>query len=209
MEVDRILESGLTKEYRMKNTLLGVISVLALALALIACRSDDKPAQQASTPLRVGISAYQDIAMLTTYKSLGLDTKYGVQLDLVTLDWEKIVPSLASAGRTVDVGFGSLIEFLTKYQNINTEGTDPLVFVFPAYVFKGGGFVSFNNAVPNLDSQVPPPQNTVKRFFTFKVGAQKNSMFDMLLFSVSQRAGIPRDKVHIIDTTMSDGLLRG
>jgi len=189
-----------------KFTITGAI-VSVLLVAFVACRVDDKPAEQKSEPLRVGISAYQDLAMLTTYKSLGLDTKYGISVDLVTLDWEKIIPSLASAGRTVDVGFGSLIEFLTKYQNINTQGADPLVYVFPMYVFKGGGFVSFNKAVPNLDEHIPPSPELVKNFFAFKIGAQKNSMFDMLLFSVSERAGIPRNSVHIIDTTMSDGLL--
>jgi ABC-type nitrate/sulfonate/bicarbonate transport system substrate-binding protein len=164
-------------------------------------------AKSTEAPLRVGISPYQDLAMLTTYKHLGLDSKYHVRLDIVTLPWEDIIPSLASAGPTVDVGFGSLIEFLTKYQNLNSDTSDPLVFVYPAYVFKGGGFVSFNRAVPDLDEHIPPTQQELENFFRFRIGAQKDSMFDMILFSLAEQGRIPRSSVHIIDTTMADALL--
>lgn len=158
-------------------------------------------------PLRVAISAYQDLAMLTAYKDLKLEEKYGVRLELVTLDWEKVLESLGSAGPTVDVGFGSLIEFLTKYENINSKTSDPLVYAYPAYVFKGGGFISFNPAVPDLDATTPPPPELLRKFFTFRLGAQKKSMFDMVLFTLSEQAGIRRDQLRITDTTMTNGLL--
>jgi ABC-type nitrate/sulfonate/bicarbonate transport system substrate-binding protein len=158
-------------------------------------------------PLTVAISPYQDLAMLTAYKKLGLEDKYGTSIKLVTLPWEEVQPSLASAGRTVDVGFGSLIEFLTKYQNVNTENADPLVYVFPTYVFKGGGFVSFNKDVPNLDQPPGFTADQVSKFFSFRIGAQKNSMFDMMIYTLARQAKVPIEKSKLLDTTMGDGLL--
>src|ERR1041385_6745452 len=151
------------------------VVLVSTSLLLASCHSnlDQKTDRQT---LHVAISPYQDLAMLTTYKSLGLDHKEGINLDLVTLQWEDVIPSLASAGRTVDIGFGSLIEFLTKYPRLNAGASDPLVYVYPTYVFKGGGFVSFNAKVPNLDDQPsPPPPDVVRKFFSFRLGAQKSS----------------------------------
>ena len=183
------------------------VVLVSTSLLLASCHSnlDQKTDRQT---LHVAISPYQDLAMLTTYKSLGLDHKEGINLDLVTLQWEDVIPSLASAGRTVDIGFGSLIEFLTKYPRLNAGASDPLVYVYPTYVFKGGGFVSFNAKVPNLDDQPsPPPPDVVRKFFSFRLGAQKSSMFDMLLFAVSEQAGIQRTNLKVMDIGMADGLL--
>lgn len=205
-----------SRTYSTRLTRLFFIVAVVLLACIIGCREkSNDPARPspspsipaARPPLRVGIAPYQDMAMLTVYKDRQLDKKHGVQLELVTLPWEEIIPSLASKGRTIDVGFGSLIEYLTKYNTINANDPDPLVYVYPAYVFKGGGFVAFNTKVPNLDESVPPPPARVKQFFTYRIGAQKNSMFDMLLFSLSEQAGLRRDQLKIIDTTMGDGLL--
>jgi hypothetical protein len=57
---------------------------------------------------------------------------------------------VASAGRTVDVSFGGLIEYLNKVHTINAGSPDPVLFIFPLYAFKGGALVTFNPKVPNL-----------------------------------------------------------
>jgi len=187
-----------------KLRLIIVALVVALAVAAAAVFLRKTPAKR---QLRVAISPYQDLAMLTAHEHLGLDSKYGVDIEIVTLAWEDVVPSLASAGQTVDIGFGSLIEFLTKYENINKDSLDPLVYVFPTYVFKGGGFVSFNKVVPNLDAGSKPTHEQIREFLQFKIGAQKNSMFDMMIFSLANEAGVDRSRLSVTDTTMADGLL--
>ena len=65
-------------------------------------------------PLQVGLAPYQDMAILVNYKPLGLDQKYGIELDLKTLAWGDLVPALASAGTTVDVSFGGLAEYVNE-----------------------------------------------------------------------------------------------
>ena len=178
-----------------------MIIILAISATYVVQRRSDDGA------LTVAISPYQDMAMLMVYKKLGLEEKYGTKLSIVTLPWEEVQPALASAGRTIDIGFGSLIEFLTKYENVNTANADPLVYVFPAYVFKGGGFITFNKNVPNLDDPPGLTKDRITQFLSFKIGAQRNSMFDMMIFSLGRRAGLSRANPNIIDTTMGDGLL--
>lgn len=184
-------------------TVLTVLAVLVAGVVVWRARytSPDVP------PLSVAVSPYQDIAMLTVYKELGLEDKYGTRLSLVTLPWEEIIPTLASAGQTVDVGFGSLIEYLTKYENVNTGNNDPLLFIYPAYVFKGGGFVTFNRDMTDLNVEGTTDPEQIKAFLSYRLGAQKNSLYDMMLYTLMRRAGISRDKVNITDTTMADGLL--
>jgi len=178
-----------------------VVVIVAAVVSFLQTRSSDE------TLLRVAIAPYQDMAMLTVYKKLGLEEKYGTRLDLLTLQWEEIQSSLASAGRTADVGFGSLIEFLTKYQNVNTDNSDPLIYVFPTYVFKGGGFITFNKEVPNLDEAPGLTADQVKKFFSFRIGAPKDSMWDMMIYSIARRSGVPINKSKLLDATESDGFL--
>lgn len=161
----------------------------------------------ADSTLSVAISPYQDLAMLTVHNHLGLDEKYGTNLELVTLAWEDIIPSLASAGRTVDIGFASLIEFLTKYENINKGTDDPLVYVFPTYVFTGGSLISFNPKVPSLASDMLKSQKNVEAFFSFKIGVQKNSMWDMMIYTLAKNNNIDPKNLHVVDIPLGDGLL--
>jgi ABC-type nitrate/sulfonate/bicarbonate transport system substrate-binding protein len=167
-----------------------------------------------SRNLIVGISPYQDLAMLTTYKNLKLDEKYGVDLEIKTLAWEDVQISLASAGKTIDIGFGSLIEFVTKNEALNKGSSDPLVFVFPAYVFKGGGFVTFRKDVPNIDRYAESsrelgsiPRETVEKFLSFKIGAQKNSMWDMMIYRMCDQHKVDVSTLKISDIPAADALL--
>jgi ABC-type nitrate/sulfonate/bicarbonate transport system substrate-binding protein len=206
LEATDLLETNQLKEKLMtRNRVLTVLAVIIAIVGAAAIFLNKKPGVNNS--LRVAISPYQDLAMLTAHDHLGLDTKYGTRIEIVTLAWEDVVPSLASAGRTVDVGYGSLIEFLTKYENINKDSSDPLVYVFPTYVFKGGGFVSFNKDVPSLDAAGKPSKQQMHDFLKYRIGAQKNSMFDMMVFTLAKDAEIAIKDLRVTDTTMADGLL--
>lgn len=157
--------------------------------------------------LTVAISPYQDIAMIVNIKNLQLEKKYNTQVDLQTMNWEDIVPAVASSGKTVDVGFGSLVEYLTKSNNINKDTKDPLLFIYPAYIYKGGGFISFNNDVPVINSTNLDNDSIVTSFLNNKIGAQKNSLYEMLLYSLAKKNNVDIKHLKIFDTPMNDGLL--
>jgi ABC-type nitrate/sulfonate/bicarbonate transport system substrate-binding protein len=157
--------------------------------------------------LTVAISPYQDIAMIVNIKNLELEKKYNTEVDLQTMNWEDIVPAVASSGKTVDIGFGSLVEYLTKENNINKDTKDPLLFIYPAYIYKGGGFISFNKNVPVLNSANISNDSLVKSFLQNKIGAQKNSLYEMLLFNLARKNSVPYKDLKIFDSPMNDGLL--
>lgn len=131
-------------------------------------------------PLRMGISPYQDTAFLVNAKPLGLEKKYGTRLELLTLSWEEILPAVASAGKTVDAGYASLTDYLTKSENLNSGSDDSVLFIYPLYVFEGYGFVSFNKSVPELNHHSINDPALVKKFLSYKIGVPKSSMGQML-----------------------------
>jgi len=186
---------------------LVTIFLLAACSATKTAIISDTSQTDKETPLRMAISPYQDTAFLVNVKELGLEKKYGVKLELLTLPWEEILPAIASAGNTVDISYASLTTYLTKSENLNKQGDDPVLFIYPLLVFKGNGFVTFNPAVPELTPENIKDPALVKKFLAFKIGAPKNSMGQMLLYMLAHKAGIKFSDIPIIDTTMNDGLL--
>jgi len=186
---------------------------LVLALLLPGCANSSSNENQgqnklaADAPLIVGISPYQDIAQIVNEKNLRLENKYGTKLEFVTMAWDDILPAVASNGRTVDVGFGSLIEWLSKVQNLNGKTDDPVLFIHPAYVFRGGGFISFNKAMPELTRGNINDLATLRKFLSFRFGIQKNNQSEMILYSLARKAGIKPSELHTVDNTINDCLL--
>lgn len=184
------------------SALIALLAVAAAALWLVSRRDI------ASHSLRVGISPYQDIAMLVNYEKLGLPGKYGTRLNLITLAWEDILPAVASSSaQSLDVGFGSLTEYLTKYDKLNRNSVDPIVFVFPLYVYKGGGFVSLDSKVTPLTADTIGDPTVVAAFLGHRFGAQKQSIYEMVLFSLARRAGVDPGTLRIQDMSLNDALL--
>lgn len=158
-------------------------------------------------PLRVAVAPYQDISLLMAEKELGLENKYGTKLEFLTMPWEEIIPAVASAGTTVDVGFASLADFMCKSEQLNKGADDPLLYVYPAYVFHGGAFVTFNPDVPEITAKNVNDKSVLKKFLGFKNGVQKNSCCHMLLWQIARDAGVQFSTLQITDTTLNDGLL--
>lgn len=176
--------------------------LIGISLLTINSCSDN-----ANKPLTLAISPYQDLAMIVNYKRLKLEEKYDVKIQLQTLKWEEIIPSIGSAGTTVDVGFASYIEYITKSNNMNKDNSDPILFIYPAYIFKGGGFTSYKKEIPKFDSITVKNNALIRKFLSYKIGAQKNSMFDMALYSLANQAKMPIDSVKIFNVAMVDGIL--
>lgn len=192
----------------MKKNLYLIIGLLGIALiiGIFSYRSCQKTPDNEPS-ITVAIAPYQDIAMIVNIQNLGLEKKYGVKVNLNTMAWEDIPPAIGSAGQTADIGFGSLIEYINKERNLNTSGDDPILFIYPAYVFKGGAFVTFKQDVPILSPQTINNPDVVKNFLGRKIGAQKNSVYEMMIFSLARRNGTDIKTLNIIDTPLDNGIL--
>lgn len=174
-----------------------------LALASTSCNVKKQPAPT----VNVLISPYQDLAMMVNAKPLGLEKKYGVNINVSTISWENIMPSVASASNAPTIGFASYVQFSTQEDRINPPGADPVVFVYPAYVFNGGAFVSFNKDVPTLTPSTINDPQVLRRFLSFRIGAQKGSLYEMMLYTLASRAGMNVASLHIVDMPLNNALL--
>ena len=184
--------------------ILTIVAVCLLAGALWFYRSHG---HESGRSLTVAISPYQDIGMVVNLKPMGLEKRYGVNVNLKTLAWEDIIPAMASRGTTVDLGYASLIGYLTKQANLNSGGDDDVVFIYPAYVFKGGGFITFKPQIPVLSETDLSNKATMAAFFAHRIGAEKNSLFDMMLYRVATRVGIEPKSLSIVDSGLDNSLL--
>ncbi|ESS72051.1 ABC-type proline/glycine betaine transport systems, periplasmic component [Methyloglobulus morosus KoM1] len=164
--------------------------------------------EKPKTPsITLAISPYQDIATIVTLHSLGLEKKYGLDVKLVTMAWEDILPALASNGTTVDMGFASFVEFLTKEQDLNRGADDPLVYVHPAYVFHGGSFISFNPEVAGLSKDSLSDKQQIEKFLSYKIGAQKSSLWEMMIYATARKGQVDIKSVKLFDSPLNDSLL--
>lgn len=193
----------------MKRSALLIAATLALiVLITVIVFMQSRGKNESDRPqLRVAIAPYQDLAMLVNIEPLGLEEKYDLDVELVTMAWEDILPAVASYGRTVDIGFGSLVEYLTKQHKLNDGVADPIVFVQPLYVYKGGGFVALDSAIPLLDALALQDVSQVEEFLKLRFGAQKQSLYEMMLFTIARRAGVAPDSLNVTHISMNDGVL--
>jgi ABC-type nitrate/sulfonate/bicarbonate transport system substrate-binding protein len=195
-----------------KSSLVVLLFTLG-AIVLTGCSSKLSESSSINTesaqtaPLRVAIAPYQDMSMLLTEKELGLEKKYGTKLELLTMPWEEIIPAVASAGQTVDIGFASIADYMCKSEHLNGKGDDPLLYIYPAYVFRGGAFMTFNPAMPIIDIRTIKDPAVIKKFLSYKLGVQKNSCCHMLLWLLAHNTGVKFSTVSIADTTLNDGML--
>lgn len=183
-----------------------VIAVVAI-LAIVAVAVFYGIGRGKDDELVVGIAPYQDLAMLVNIGDLQLEKKYGTKIRLNTMAWEDILPAVASAGRGLDVGFASYIEYLTKYPNINTPDSDKLVFVYPLYVYKGGGFVTFRKDIQPFTPNDVRNKSRAQALLSYKIGAQKGSLYEMMLLRLATVNGISPDAVKFVDTPLDQGFL--
>lgn len=183
-----------------------VIAAIAIAGAAVLWRVQ-RPEAPGGRVLRVAIAPYQDLAMLVNAAALGEYEKRGVRLELVTMAWEEILTSVASAGPTVDVGFGSYVEYLTKFAKLNQGRSDPIVYFQPLYVYKGGGFIALRPEVAPFSAADLGSSEKIARLRDLRIGAQKESLYDMLIYSVAARGGLSPSDLKVFDTPMNDGLL--
>ncbi len=193
--------------------LLLLLTNCILLFSLTACSNNGiqkiskEPDSGNPIPLKMAISPYQDLALIVNEKQTELEKKYGIKLDFITVPGEELISSLASAGQTVDVSYALLTEYLIKSENLNHQGDDPILFLYPIFVFRGGGFISFNPDVPEINSQTIHDKALVRKFLSFKIGTPKSTWSEMMLFVLAKKVGLKLSDLHYSDIPLSDGLL--
>lgn len=198
----------------MKRLVLTGVSVVLLVALLLGVVMVFRPSDEGvyrdaeRVELSVAIAPYQDMAMLVNVEPLGLEEKYDMDLDIKTVAWEDLLPSVASAQGSVDVSFAGLIEFVNTERNINRNTDDPLVFIFPTHVFFGNSFVSFDREVPTVSKDDLSDKDKLRQFLTkYTFAAEPNSLRELTLFSLARAADVPFGDVDIVHIGLDDALL--
>ncbi|MGI6049194.1 MAG: hypothetical protein ACOYEG_14510 [Petrimonas sp.] len=186
------------------RVLLAALLVVGLGLTIFYFAQQSK--EKETPPLVLAISPYQDLAMIVNIDTLDLQKKYNTKVKLVSMAWEEILTSVASSGKTVDVGFGSLVEYITQEANLNQGNDDDVIFLYPAYIFKGGGFVSLDKKSPVLTKQTVNDPVQAKEFLSKRIGAQKNSIYEMMIYSLANRHDISLKSIKLYDIPLNDGI---
>jgi NitT/TauT family transport system substrate-binding protein len=167
--------------------------------------------------IRYGISPFQDTAMPKVSEGIGLFEKHGLAVELISVGWEDIVPSLASGGRTIDVAIGSINTFLPRAENINKVGGGDVRFFFPLYVFKGATLLmqkdSEMTSLTHFNAHYPKDRNLAIKEAMLQlkgktIAVPKGTPYEQMLYAGLEIAGMdPERDVDIRNVKLADALL--
>mgnify|MGYP001559444134 CR=1 FL=1 len=188
------------KLHKILSGVMHCVVIATLLSAMIGCTRKQKE------DITLVISPYQDLAMVVNIHPLGLDRKYGTTVKIKTIPWQDTLPTLASVAGDVDIGFASLTEFLAKEENLNKGSNDPLLFIFPTYVFKGGAFVTFRKDMKPIFQNNAFDDNALKQFLQSRIGLSKNTLYQMLVYQFARKSGMATSKINIVDIPFDEGL---
>ncbi|MBA7620198.1 hypothetical protein ES703_27543 [subsurface metagenome] len=198
-----------------KRVITLALAGMILLVAIVSIIMTSRP-KGLSPAISYGISPYQDTAMPVVAESLGLYEEHGLNVDLVSIDWENIVPSLASAGRTIDVAVGSINLLLPRAENINVKGGGDVVFFFPLYVFKGAAIMM------QKDSRLTPLSEFLERYPDDhdravraameqikgkKIGVPPGTPYEQMLTAAARTAGLdPETDIDVRHVKLTEAL---
>jgi ABC-type nitrate/sulfonate/bicarbonate transport system substrate-binding protein len=122
-------------------------------------------------------------------EGMGMYRANGLNVDLRTVAWEDIVPSLASAGQTIDVGIGSINLLLPKAENIDVKGHGDVVFYYPLYVFKGAAILM------HKESRIRPLSDFIRLYPSDRNRAIREAMLQLKGMSIAVPQGTPYEQM--------------
>ena len=201
MRINRTADTRF-EDRRTRVVALIVAGVLAVATYVLMTSTTD-----AGHDVTVAISPYQDLAMLVNIEPLGLEARYDTAVAVRTIPWEETYTAILSAAGSIDLAFASLADYLTKSPNLNRNTTDPLLFLYPAYVFRGGAFVSFRDQPPVLTPETVDDPEALQTFLRQRIGLPRDTLYQMIVYDLAARAGIDPADLNIVDVGFDAGLL--
>jgi ABC-type nitrate/sulfonate/bicarbonate transport system substrate-binding protein len=199
-----------------------IVGIVVVAVLVIAGLASFVNRGGRSEVIRYGISPYQDLAMPKIAEGIDLYEKNGLNVELITVAWEDIIPSLASAGESIDVAIGSVNTLLPRARNINLEGGGDVVFYYPLWVFKGASLMMHGDSgMVGLPEMLEKHQGdrdravkeTMAQLRGKVIAVPKGTTFDQMLLAGLKIAGMdPKKDVDIRYVKLNDavyGFLNG
>jgi ABC-type nitrate/sulfonate/bicarbonate transport system substrate-binding protein len=176
---------------------LGLIAIAVILAGLFFMYQAQQP-----EPIRVALSPEPNQSMMANLLDPEFKTEHRTPVSLIPTPWPDIMQAVAS-GRA-DLGFATQIDLRARPQ----DEKDPLQLVYPAFAFKDGGFVAYKAEVPELDRMMirAVQASTVWRWLDFRIGVQRDSIFEVMLFHLATTHGASFDKVNKVYMQIEQGL---
>lgn len=196
-----------------KKILVIIVFIIAIIGSGAALYANQTRSQEVI--VKYGISPYQDTAIPVLAQSLGLFERDRLNVELVNIAWNDVVPALASAGDTVDVAIGSMNELIPRAENVNVKGGGDVIFYAPLYVFKGIGFmVRTGGGIAPLTDFLQKHPNDRNRAIKEamlqvkgkRVGLPQGTAEEQMFYSALKTAGMTTEDVDLRYVKVADAL---
>jgi ABC-type nitrate/sulfonate/bicarbonate transport system substrate-binding protein len=179
---------------------LKVLFLFLIIAMLVSC------SRNKSDKIIYGISPFQDTSMPKVAEGMGLYEQNNLNVELVSVAWEDVIPSIASGGRTIDIGIGSINLLLPRAENINVLGGGDVTFYFPLYVFKGASLMMNKElkikTISDFLELYPDDRNRA-----MKIGLPQGTPYEQMLLAALKIAGMsPENDIDLRYVKLSDGL---
>lgn len=158
--------------------------------------------------LRVSVPPFVDTAITVVGVRDGLFATRGLNIKLVDTNWENQYELLV--GGALDVSMSTLDEFVNKDRNLRALGK-PVVYVLPAWQFRGLAFYSTNDVKPLSEFQKAYPADQAKKAFLAQIKEKKlvipeGSVFEQALRAFVADSDLTFKDLKIINASLDSAL---
>lgn len=150
--------------------------------------------------LRVSVPPFVDTAFTQVGLSKNAFGKLNSHVKIVDTTWENQYDLLAGGG--LDIGMSTVDEFVNKSQNLAAVGK-PVVFILPAWKFRGLGFYAGKGVRPFSDFAGP----NAKAAFLAQLRGRKIVLADGSVFDQALRAFVKGTNVRFEDLSIVNASL--
>ncbi len=181
------------------------LTILALAVIVavgyLAWTRTNAPAQ---ADLRVSVPPFVDTAFTKVGLTKNAFGALSPHVKLVETTWENQYDVLAGGG--LDIAMSTVDEFVNKSRNLTAVGK-PVVFILPAWKFRGLGFYTTKGVRPFSEFNGPDAKNAfLAQLRGKKVVLADGSVFDQALRAFVKGSSIRYDDLAIVNASLDSAL---
>jgi hypothetical protein len=182
-----------------------IAAAIVIALGAIGYLAWTRSSQQtAAADLRVSVPPFVDTAFTQVGVEKSLFGPLNPRIELVDTTWENQYDILSGGG--LDVSMSTLDEFVNKSRNLAAAGK-PVVFVLPAWKFRGLGFYAAKGVRPYSDFTGPDAK---AQFLTQlrgkKVVVPDGSVFAQALRAFVEGSGTAYDDLQLVNASLDSAM---
>lgn len=191
----------------MKNKLYLVIAaaLIVSAIALVIGMFGSGPNQK---QYKVAVPPFVDTAITVYGEENGIFDKYGLDVDLVAVEWERQYDLLT--GGALDISMSTLSEFVNKDKNLR-RADRRVVYLLPAWQFLGLGFYTNSNfkTLEQFEAETSSAEALIQFSDQLRgniVVVPEGSVFETALLKFLDNVGMSVDDIRLINASLDSAI---